>query len=69
MQQLRLSTNQFLGTKPKQLGQLTDLTVLQLDHNLFTRTIPMELGQLTKLTDMAVYHYPLCYSTKTKEAY
>ena len=42
------------GPLPPDLGELTQLQVLQLNHNQFAGPIPAELGQLTQLRDLNV---------------
>ena len=42
--------NSLTGTIPSELGNLTNLTFLQLGSNSLTGSIPAELGNLTKLT-------------------
>lgn len=47
-----LNRNLLLGTIPKQIGMLKNLTVLNLSMNRFTGPIPVELGDLVSVTKM-----------------
>jgi len=48
--ELRLSSNNLVGTIPSGLGNLTTLERLSFYDNSLTGTIPVELGNLTNLT-------------------
>ena len=50
--ELLFYANQLTGTIPTGVGQLTELTYLDLGNNELTGTIPAALGQLTELTDL-----------------
>jgi len=50
LETLNLFKNKLSGSIPKELGQLTNLTQLQLQDNELSGTIPPELGKLSKLT-------------------
>ena len=54
--ELRLSEMELEGFLPSELGNLTNLTVLDLTFNELTGSLPSELGNLTNLTvlDLAV---------------
>jgi Leucine-rich repeat (LRR) protein len=47
--QLNLANNQLVGTIPSSLGNLAELSVLQLYANNLSGTIPTELGNLSKV--------------------
>ena len=47
---LSLGSNQLTRSIPPELGNLTNLTVLDLRRNQLTGSIPVELGNLTSLT-------------------
>lgn len=49
---LVLSNNQLIGTIPKEVGNLTTLSVLNLNSNHLEGTIPTELGRCTALTTL-----------------
>ncbi|MDC1119549.1 leucine-rich repeat domain-containing protein [Gammaproteobacteria bacterium] len=48
-------TNGLNGTIPSELGNLSNLTSLNLGNNSLTGTIPSELGNLTKLTQILLF--------------
>ncbi|GKE81252.1 leucine-rich repeat-containing protein [Tanacetum coccineum] len=47
---LDLAYNEFTGTIPESIGNLTKLTYLDLSKNKFSGIIPKSIGSLTKLT-------------------
>ncbi|GKB40088.1 leucine-rich repeat-containing protein [Tanacetum coccineum] len=47
---LDISRNEFTGTIPESIGNMTQLTVLDLSYNKFSGTIPISIGSLTSLT-------------------
>ena len=46
-------SNELTGTIPAELGNLTNLTYLDLDYNQLTGTIPSSLGNLTNLRNVS----------------
>ena len=44
----------MLSQVPSWLGQLVNLTVLELGHNALTGTFPRELGQLSSLEELVL---------------
>lgn len=55
VQQIRLSTNDLVGTLPSELRFLSHLQVLSLDNNTLEDDIPTELGQLTALQELTLH--------------
>ena len=51
---LKLRNNRLSGTIPTILGQLKNLTVLDLAYNQLTDSIPVELWQMTNLTRLSL---------------
>ncbi len=51
--------NNLSGTIPPEIGNLTNLTYLDLEYNQLTGTIPSEIGNLTNLTYLCLYHNQL----------
>jgi Leucine-rich repeat (LRR) protein len=49
---LVLSSNQFIGEIPPEIGNLTNLTGLFLNNNQLTGRIPSEIGNLINLTNL-----------------
>ena len=49
-----LSANNLTGTLPTEIGELTDLTVLDVNTNLLSGTLPTEVGRLTQLHNVYV---------------
>ena len=60
MQQLGLGYNQFEGTIPNFLGNLTELIRLNLGSSKLHGTIPKSLGNLTKLQSLTLGANQLC---------
>jgi Leucine-rich repeat (LRR) protein len=50
--ELKLSSNGLSGQLPRELGLLTNLTIVHLDFNQLTGTIPTELGRLESLEEL-----------------
>lgn len=49
-----LRRNSLIGTIPKEIGLLKNLTVLDLGVNQLTGPIPPEIGKLASITKMLV---------------
>ncbi|KAI5063490.1 hypothetical protein GOP47_0022037 [Adiantum capillus-veneris] len=47
-----LAGNRLNGSIPKQLGNLRELTILDLSHNRFTERIPPDIGNASNLTKL-----------------
>ena len=56
---IRLHANTLSGSIPAELGNLTNLTNLDLSTNSLSGGIPSELGNLTNLTTLDLYNNPL----------
>ena len=56
---LELFNNQLTGSIPAELGDLTNLQMLNLDNNQLTGSIPTELGDLTNLEVLGLYNNQL----------
>ena len=56
---LELLNNNLVGTIPKELGQLSNLKVLNLYDNQLAGSIPPELGQLTRLNLLSLWNNEL----------
>nr|KYP62422.1 Receptor-like protein kinase 5 [Cajanus cajan] len=54
--QLNLNANNFGGSIPSAIGNLSKLTFLDLSHNLFEDILPYELGQLRELQYLNFYY-------------
>ncbi|TKY62323.1 LRR receptor serine/threonine-protein kinase [Spatholobus suberectus] len=54
--QLSLNGNNFGGSIPSTIGNLSKLTLLDLGNNLFEDTLPNELGQLRELQYLSFYN-------------
>lgn len=56
-------SNQLIGTIPKEVGNLTTLSVLNFNSNHLEGTIPTELGRCTALTTLDLgnnnQHWPI----------
>lgn len=50
-----LRSNNLVGTIPHEIGDLTNLTVLDLYTNQLTGSIPPEIGKLTSLTELNLH--------------
>ena len=53
---LDLSGSGLTGVIPAQLGQLSQLTLLNIQDNQLTGPIPAELGQLSQLRELYLDH-------------
>ena len=51
---LVLEDNQLTGSIPPEIGNLTNLTYLNLSNNQLSGSIPSEIGNLTNLTDLSL---------------
>ena len=56
---LYLNGSGLTGEIPEEIGQLTNLTLLNLGWNQLTGEIPVEIGNLTNLTGLALYYNQL----------
>lgn len=50
-----LARNALVGTIPRQLGNLSNLKILNLEKNRLTGAVPYELGMLEKLTVLKLF--------------
>ena len=53
---LNLNHNNFEGSIPSAIGNLSKLSLLDLGNNLFEETLPNELGQLRELQYLSFYN-------------
>ncbi|KAL8138296.1 hypothetical protein V2J09_004297 [Rumex salicifolius] len=54
LESLIISVNRLSGEIPKELGNITTLTILGLENNFFSGVIPAELGKLVNLSRLTL---------------
>ncbi|KAG5598318.1 hypothetical protein H5410_029688, partial [Solanum commersonii] len=56
LENLDLSMNNFSGTIPPEIGNITNLLFLNLNINQFSGTIPQQIGSLAKLQTLRIFY-------------
>lgn len=65
LQKLNLANNDFGSSQiPSALGNLSELTALELSHSLFVGEIPSEISKLSKLTYLSLFSHYNVYSKR-----